>query len=484
MTSEVKPVDYNDTGNAAFPQFSEPVISGSPILSHRLLNVIGGSIPANPKSNVSDNWGVDSSSSDDSDTNRVITVGANSSGNIQNRVGVLDVQTGKISKVYKTVTIAALATGVNEADIIKRAKAVVRVPNVLGFQFVIKKKGEYFGLQYYDDTNSSKFVKSISGIAAGAQRTFGTRTSDLPGKKRGRPFGYRKSDYVTNSYRRKSDGQNDNEEEEDENYDDEDVDNDDNENEKEMENENKRFSTMTGAKRSSTGGGFEMDVDQAQPASDYKPPASREQLIEEGWVFDRVDKYLGAKCRRFFWGDEQNLIISNGEVIGYLEPHLNDGIELYRFKHEDGDEEDFEYFELMKYMSYHALDIQDDPDDRDDVTSDKRYDDSNKRRRRLKDVAKRVEAFSAETDCVLYRFENCEVASTLLKHIITPSQIITYCKESNNNYFFDSHAKGVKWRFTPAGTSSILVPTTLDELSHLMQKGKISSLLPITHFIH
>ena len=470
LTSEVKPTGYNGTDDAAVSNFSEPIIPGSPILSHRLLNVNGGSIPLNPKSNVSDNWGVDSSSSDDSDTNQVITVGYNSSGNIQNRVGVLDVQTGKISKVYKTATIAALATGVSEVDIIKRAKSVARMPNVLGFQFVIKKKGEYFGLQYYDDTNSSKFVKSIVGIAAGAQRTsYGTRTSEVTGKKRGRPFGYRKSDYITNAYRRKS-----NDEEDDVNYEDEDVDDDDNENEKETENENKRFPTMAGAKRSSNGGGFEMDVDQAQTASNYKPPASREQLILEGWVFDRVDKYLGAKCRRFFWGDEQNLIISNGEVIGYLEPHLNDGIELYRFKHEDGDEEDFEYFELMKYMSYHALNIQDDPDDRDDVTNDKRYDDGNKRRRRMKDIAKRVEAFNPETDCALYRFENCEVASTLLKHIITPNQIITCCKESTNNYFFDSHAKGVKWRFSPAGTNGVLVPTTLDELSLLIQKGKFS----------
>jgi len=440
--------------------FSETAIPGSEILSHRLLNVTGGSIPANPKSNVSENWGVDSSSDDDSDTNRVITVGGNNSGNLQNRVGVLDMQTGRVAKVFKTVALASLTTGVSEADIIKRAKLANRLPNVLGFQFLIKKKGEYQSLQYYDDTNSAKFVRSMSGIMAGGQRS-----SEYPGKKRGRPFGYRKSDYYSSSHRRKSDEHN---------YDDDDDDDiDDIEDaidENEEENETKKVSTLAGSKRfiSTTGGGFEMDVD--PPAADYKPPASREQLIQEGWVFDRADKYLGAKCRRFFWGDEQNLIISNGEVIGYLAPHLNDGIELYRFKHEDGDEEDFEYFEVMKFMSYHALDIQDDPDDRDDA--DKRNGDSNKRRRRLKDVAKRVEVFSAETDYVLYRFDNCEVASSLLKHIITPTQIITYCKESSNNYFFDNHAKGVKWRFSPTVSSSAVIPTSLEELSLLIQQGR------------
>lgn len=66
-----------------------------------------------------------------------------------------------------------------------------------------------------------------------------------------------------------------------------------------------------------------------------------EAMIENG---EGGHEFLGRKGRRFFPGHGY----SDGVIIGYLAAALNDGIELWHMRHDDGDGEDLEEHEVLE----------------------------------------------------------------------------------------------------------------------------------------
>lgn len=78
-------------------------------------------------------------------------------------------------------------------------------------------------------------------------------------------------------------------------------------------------------------------------------------MLEEGWLLlpeeqaladgeDLGHEFLGRKGRRFFPGHG----FSDGVIVGYLSSALNDGIELWHIRHDDGDGEDLEEHEVLE----------------------------------------------------------------------------------------------------------------------------------------
>ena len=73
----------------------------------------------------------------------------------------------------------------------------------------------------------------------------------------------------------------------------------------------------------------------------------RAQLEREDWSFRaESSEHIGQAARRFFPGSGR----SDGVIVGYLAPEINEGLELWRFEHADGDEEDMDEKDLMKAL--------------------------------------------------------------------------------------------------------------------------------------
>jgi hypothetical protein len=84
-----------------------------------------------------------------------------------------------------------------------------------------------------------------------------------------------------------------------------------------------------------------------------------ENLKRDGWIVDKNDSnYISIRCRKFYDGD-----YIDGTIIAYLTGSNNEGVALWFFLHDDGDNEDFEEHDIIKYKEYYDNDIIDDPDD-------------------------------------------------------------------------------------------------------------------------
>lgn len=96
--------------------------------------------------------------------------------------------------------------------------------------------------------------------------------------------------------------------------------------------------------------------------SDIAPLRTLEEdkmsMLEEGWTFDaRMEKRIGLRVRRFF----PNYGRSDGTIVAYLPPEVNDGVCLWHVLHDDGDREDVDINEVDQYIRYMADDVQEDP---------------------------------------------------------------------------------------------------------------------------
>jgi hypothetical protein len=81
-------------------------------------------------------------------------------------------------------------------------------------------------------------------------------------------------------------------------------------------------------------------------------------MLEEGWTFDaRVEKRIGLRVRRFFPGFGK----SDGTIVAYLPPEVNEGECLWHVLHDDGDREDIDIGEVDRYIQYIIDDVQSDP---------------------------------------------------------------------------------------------------------------------------
>ena len=66
--------------------------------------------------------------------------------------------------------------------------------------------------------------------------------------------------------------------------------------------------------------------------------------------------YIGMPLRRFFKGHGK----SDGVIVGYLPSERNEGMELWRMIHEDGDEEDLDYNDIIKSIRWFNLNLYED----------------------------------------------------------------------------------------------------------------------------
>lgn len=74
----------------------------------------------------------------------------------------------------------------------------------------------------------------------------------------------------------------------------------------------------------------------------------RAQMIEEGWSFEvaQCPEVLGRRARRFFKG----FGLSDGIITAYLPADQNEGVQLYRMEHGDGDEEDLDEKDVQRAL--------------------------------------------------------------------------------------------------------------------------------------
>lgn len=84
---------------------------------------------------------------------------------------------------------------------------------------------------------------------------------------------------------------------------------------------------------------------------------ARAVMLTEGWRFEQLAddsegdesikeqlSFIGRKLRRFFKGHGK----SDGIIVGYLPSAMNEGMELWRMEHQDGDEEDLDKQDVVK----------------------------------------------------------------------------------------------------------------------------------------
>lgn len=83
-----------------------------------------------------------------------------------------------------------------------------------------------------------------------------------------------------------------------------------------------------------------------------------EELKNDGWIVEKTDiNYIGTRCRNFFHFD-----YVDGTIIGHFPADNNDGLELWYFLHDDGDNEDLELHELTKCKEYYENNVTENPD--------------------------------------------------------------------------------------------------------------------------
>jgi hypothetical protein len=88
---------------------------------------------------------------------------------------------------------------------------------------------------------------------------------------------------------------------------------------------------------------------------------ARAVMLTEGWRFEQsADEgegdesikeqlsFIGRKLRRFFKGHGK----SDGIIVGYLPSAMNEGMELWRMEHQDGDEEDLDKQDIVKSIRW------------------------------------------------------------------------------------------------------------------------------------
>jgi hypothetical protein len=88
---------------------------------------------------------------------------------------------------------------------------------------------------------------------------------------------------------------------------------------------------------------------------------ARAVMLTEGWRFEQTAdegegdesikeqlSFIGRKLRRFFKGHGK----SDGIIVGYLPSAMNEGMELWRMEHQDGDEEDLDKQDIVKSIRW------------------------------------------------------------------------------------------------------------------------------------
>lgn len=88
---------------------------------------------------------------------------------------------------------------------------------------------------------------------------------------------------------------------------------------------------------------------------------ARAVMLKEGWRFEEVAditeeddnlkeqmSFIGKRLRRFFKGHGR----SDGIIVGYLPSNKNEGMELWRMEHQDGDEEDLDREDVLKSIRW------------------------------------------------------------------------------------------------------------------------------------
>ena len=111
-----------------------------------------------------------------------------------------------------------------------------------------------------------------------------------------------------------------------------------------------------------------------------------EKEAENGNDYTEQMKFLGKPLRRFFKGHGK----SDGILVGYLPADKNEGMELWRMEHQDGDEEDLDLDDVIKSLRWYDLNLfeddeividgeeeEDDDNESDDVIIDNMNDDTN-----------------------------------------------------------------------------------------------------------
>lgn len=115
---------------------------------------------------------------------------------------------------------------------------------------------------------------------------------------------------------------------------------------------------------------------------------ARAAMLTEGWKFDELQdetedsdsiknqlQFIGRKLRRFFRGHGK----SDGIIVGYLPANKNEGMELWRMEHQDGDEEDLDKDDIVKSIRWFEDNLleddettaaDDENDDDDDITEE------------------------------------------------------------------------------------------------------------------
>ena len=88
---------------------------------------------------------------------------------------------------------------------------------------------------------------------------------------------------------------------------------------------------------------------------------ARAVMLKEGWRFEEPADiteedenikeqmgFIGKRLRRFFKGHGR----SDGIIVGYLPSNKNEGMELWRMEHQDGDEEDLDRGDVLKSIRW------------------------------------------------------------------------------------------------------------------------------------
>lgn len=76
----------------------------------------------------------------------------------------------------------------------------------------------------------------------------------------------------------------------------------------------------------------------------------RQEMIEEGWVFDEKKcELIGRKGRRYF----SKFGVSDGVIVAMLTAEKNEGVALFRMIHNDGDREDLELEDVLQSLRYY-----------------------------------------------------------------------------------------------------------------------------------
>lgn len=132
--------------------------------------------------------------------------------------------------------------------------------------------------------------------------------------------------------------------------------------------------------------GVEDENDEAE--AEREKVEARAAMLTEGWRFDELQdetedsdsiknqlQFIGRKLRRFFRGHGK----SDGIIVGYLPAIKNEGMELWRMEHQDGDEEDLDKDDVEKSIRWYeenlleddeATTADDENDDDDDLTGE------------------------------------------------------------------------------------------------------------------